>query len=124
MEDISPEQFEHFAKSFVHAQVIDDNETLLQFKQDDKEVVIETSRIKCIFRKHWELYKLLYQTQNGKLYLMTGDITEDIIEEVNHGCQSNTLVCFREKIDDILHFIHIDKDFDVITNVYVKVKLI
>lgn len=124
MEDISPEQFERFANSFVHTLVISENDTMLHFKQDEKDVVIETSRNKCTFRMDRGFYKLLYLEQNGKLCLMTSDITEDIIEEVNHGCQSNTLVCFRERNDDVLHFTHIDMDFDVITEVFVKIKLI
>ncbi len=124
MEDISPEQFESFAKSDVYAEVISENEIMLDFKQDEKEVYIETSRNKCLFRKDRGLYKFLYQEQNGKLHLMTADITVNIIEEVNHGCYCDTLICFRERSDNVLHFTHIDMDFDVIAEVFVKVKLI
>jgi hypothetical protein len=90
---------------------------MIYFGQNEDLVVIQTSRNKCTFRKDMGLYKFLYLEQHGKRYVMADDF-----EEAN--CPKITLICFREKTDDVIHFTHIDKDFDVITEVFVKVKLI
>jgi hypothetical protein len=85
MEDISKEQSYQFAKSDVYNHVIDEEEVLEYYNKTDDEVVIETPRNKCLFRKDGDLYKLLYREHGGSVWRMTPDIQDDTRETVNTG---------------------------------------
>lgn len=60
MEDFSLEDFQSFARSYVDNNVIQNNERLLHFYQDDKCVVLQGERNKCTFYKSGDIYKMKY----------------------------------------------------------------
>jgi hypothetical protein len=115
MEDISDEQFQSFANYHITHYVIDNNQKLKNFYQDENKVIIETDIRKCIFLYGEGLYKLKYVEDNKGLWLVysDGNIQENTI---NKGVINTELVIFEKKIDNKIYFTHIDCDYDKITS--------
>jgi hypothetical protein len=108
--DMSEEQFQRIAYFDIHEHVIGDSEELYYYSQRQNEVVIESKRNKCIFRKHGDQYKLQYLETDGIVCIMHGDREEN----------SNTSqIIFQKKVGKRLYFTHFDPTYDKQVNVVV-----
>ncbi len=120
MEDISEEQFKLFAYSYVTRNVLDNNQQLEYFYQDDKKVIIKTNIRNCIFLYSEGFYKLKYIEDKTGLWLVYSDncLIENL-NSINKGSQNTNLVIFEKKEDNKIYFTHIDCDYDKINEVII-----
>lgn len=98
------EHFQWIAYFDVHEYVINDSEEIYYFSQSQNEVIIESKRNKCIFRKHDELYKLQYLESDGLVWIMHEDQNQ---------------IFFNKKIGKYLYFTHINHDHYQLVDVVV-----
>jgi hypothetical protein len=52
MEDFSEQDYQSFAESYIHTNILDSISDIVKFYQDEKTVIIETLNRKCIFTMH------------------------------------------------------------------------
>ena len=78
--------------------VLDNNQKLKYFNQNDNEVIIETKIRKCIFKFCDGLYKLKYIKDNQGLWLVySDDSSDENIETINKSSYNKELVIFERK---------------------------
>jgi len=113
LEDISPEQFEGFAYGYI-SKIIEDHETITNVYECETCIILTTLNKKILFCKaHDDSYRFhcIYH-----IHISDSDIINKNREEIS--CYVN--VAILEKIENnILHFLHVDLDYEVETRVMV-----
>ena len=114
LKDISPEQFEGFAQGYISRVIIDDHETITNIHQDESCIILTTLNKKILFCKaHDDSYRFhcIYH-----IHISDSDIINKNRDEI--PCYVNVVIL--EKIENnILHFLHVDLDYEVETRVMV-----
>jgi hypothetical protein len=62
------QEYEEIATSVIKSNIINDGQQLIYFKQDEKQVIIQTSTETYIFEKSDDIYKLAYLKTRDKLF--------------------------------------------------------
>ncbi len=106
--DIAEEQFTSFAYFDVHEHVINDAEKMYYFSQTKNEVVIESKRNKCIFRKCGDAYRLQYLVSEGLIWFM-------------HDSLNTSQIIFKKKVGKKLYFTHLDQEYQKRVDVIVSI---
>jgi len=114
LEDISPEQFEGFAQGYISRVIIDDHDTITNVYECETCIILTTLNKKIFFCKaHDDSYRFhcIYH-----IHISDSDIINKNRDEI--PCYVNVVIL--EKIENnILHFLHVDLDYEVETRVMV-----
>ena len=122
MEDISEELFVSFAYGYVKNKVINDNDLIKLFSQDEKQVIIETERKKLIFTMCHDMYQLQYIKDEDGLYMVySGADMTDYLDANNSPMENINLVIFEKLDGNKLHLTHVDLCFEKVTPVMITV---